>query len=225
MKTLKQFMEAIDVSSADFKISSSGRKVHKREKIADTDYVEPKDDKDDKKEVKEAVDKQEQRFIMLARLGLVDKTDVSKLRIAMGQLKADKPLTIQQRTLLLGVMSDLVSLVTGDDTIFNRAKMDVRKEDTQLELDEGENKQMKGKDPCWNGYQMVGMKDKNGKKVPNCVPEETVKEEKDEPPFEKPYKQVKDPVTTDKSGAKHDQHSRVKHLARLALKKQQNKSK
>ena len=32
---------------------------------------------------------------------------------------------------------------------------------------------MKGEDPCWKGYQMVGMKDKNGKKVPNCVPEET----------------------------------------------------
>lgn len=29
-------------------------------------------------------------------------------------------------------------------------------------------------DPCWKGYEMVGMKDKNGKKVPNCVP---VKEE------------------------------------------------
>lgn len=25
-------------------------------------------------------------------------------------------------------------------------------------------------DPCWKGYEMVGMKDKNGKKVPNCVP-------------------------------------------------------
>jgi len=26
-------------------------------------------------------------------------------------------------------------------------------------------------DPCWDNYHMVGMKDKNGKKVPNCVPE------------------------------------------------------
>jgi len=24
--------------------------------------------------------------------------------------------------------------------------------------------------PCWSGYEMVGMKKKNGKKVPNCVP-------------------------------------------------------
>ena len=26
-------------------------------------------------------------------------------------------------------------------------------------------------DACWTGYKQVGMKDKGGKKVPNCVPE------------------------------------------------------
>lgn len=26
------------------------------------------------------------------------------------------------------------------------------------------------KDPCWSGYEKVGSKTKNGKKVPNCVP-------------------------------------------------------
>ena len=25
--------------------------------------------------------------------------------------------------------------------------------------------------PCWKGYEQVGMKTKDGKKVPNCVPE------------------------------------------------------
>jgi hypothetical protein len=25
--------------------------------------------------------------------------------------------------------------------------------------------------PCWKGYQQIGMKKKNGKEVPNCVPE------------------------------------------------------
>ena len=37
-------------------------------------------------------------------------------------------------------------------------------------VNEGENKQIKGGDPCWKDYEMVGMKNKNGKKVPNCVP-------------------------------------------------------
>ena len=26
------------------------------------------------------------------------------------------------------------------------------------------------KNPCWKGYEAIGMKKKNGKKVPNCVP-------------------------------------------------------
>jgi hypothetical protein len=25
-------------------------------------------------------------------------------------------------------------------------------------------------DPCWDGYEKVGMKEKNGKLVPTCVP-------------------------------------------------------
>jgi hypothetical protein len=29
---------------------------------------------------------------------------------------------------------------------------------------------MKGKDPCWKGYEMIGTKKKRGKEVPNCVP-------------------------------------------------------
>jgi len=30
--------------------------------------------------------------------------------------------------------------------------------------------EIKKQDPCWSGYTQVGMKNKNGKKVPNCVP-------------------------------------------------------
>ena len=32
-------------------------------------------------------------------------------------------------------------------------------------------------DPCWKGYKQIGMKDKNGKQVPNCVPESKSTEE------------------------------------------------
>ena len=36
-------------------------------------------------------------------------------------------------------------------------------------------KQFMEKDtPCWKGYEMIGMKKKNGKEVPNCVPKEEV---------------------------------------------------
>lgn len=32
-------------------------------------------------------------------------------------------------------------------------------------------------DPCWDGYRQLGMKKKNGKKVPNCIPEGTLSED------------------------------------------------
>jgi hypothetical protein len=35
-----------------------------------------------------------------------------------------------------------------------------------------EAKKMKGKDPCWKDYEMVGTKQKDGRTVPNCVPKD-----------------------------------------------------
>ena len=34
--------------------------------------------------------------------------------------------------------------------------------------------------PCWDGYEQVGMKTKNGKQVPNCVPKNEEINESDE---------------------------------------------
>lgn len=34
------------------------------------------------------------------------------------------------------------------------------------------------KDPCWKDYEQVGMKEKNGKKVPNCVPKKSASKKK-----------------------------------------------
>lgn len=31
-------------------------------------------------------------------------------------------------------------------------------------------KKRKTQDPCWKGYEQVGMKKKRGRRVPNCVP-------------------------------------------------------
>jgi len=40
--------------------------------------------------------------------------------------------------------------------------------------------------PCWDGYKQVGMKMQNGKEVPNCVPEETQKEQVSEGYYDYP---------------------------------------
>lgn len=34
-------------------------------------------------------------------------------------------------------------------------------------------------DPCWDGYDMVGMKTEDAEKVPNCVPEKSLEKEND----------------------------------------------
>jgi len=119
-------------------------------------------------------------------------------------------------------------------------KHGVSKSQAKVLTQEGENKQMK-KDPCWNGYQMVGMKKKNGKEVPNCVPtNEGVYSEKDiedrenasnpgmrsfrkpqTPPFEGPYK--KKPSA--KPGKYGSGYSTAKHLAKQGLKKAMGEAK
>ena len=43
-------------------------------------------------------------------------------------------------------------------------------------MDEAGTMQGGGKDPCWKGYEMVGMKKKGGREVPNCVPKEEYEE-------------------------------------------------
>ncbi len=39
-------------------------------------------------------------------------------------------------------------------------------------------KKSTNQDPCWDGYKQEGMKEKNGKKVPNCVPEKKASSKK-----------------------------------------------
>jgi hypothetical protein len=253
--------------------------------------------------------------------------------MAMGQLNSDKALSIKQRELLLSTFQSLVDIVTGDDAIFTRVRMDVQKEETELDENtaalqkkasktgvslstlkkvyargvaawnsghrpgttpqqwgmarvnsyvtkgkgtyHGADKDLReGGEPgqfnvndidesCWleedarmdkaayhsgmtdsmkaarvaHWKKMDKKSDKDPssyKPAPGDATAETKPsvhtkkyhamygEGKEEIPFEGPYKKVKD-VVTDKSGAKHTPVSRVRHLARMALKKQEKK--
>lgn len=44
--------------------------------------------------------------------------------------------------------------------------------------------------PCWKGYKQVGMKDKGGKQVPNCVPESVVNEARSVGQIQKDFTKV-----------------------------------
>ena len=50
------------------------------------------------------------------------------------------------------------------------AALRVRLQDL-LDKEEGDEEQ-KDEDPCWDGYEQVGMKEQGGEKVPNCVPKD-----------------------------------------------------
>ena len=52
-------------------------------------------------------------------------------------------------------------------------------------------------DPCWKGYQQIGMKDKGGKQVPNCVPEGVVKEGRGVGMIQKDYTKVLDTIQSE----------------------------
>jgi hypothetical protein len=69
-------------------------------------------------------------------------------------------------------------------------------------------------DPCWKGYKMVGMKNKNGRKVPNCVPGEGVPSMKKEGVQDEPKA---DQMTTDDN--KFPKKSRKAEIVKAAAKK------
>ena len=65
----------------------------------------------------------------------------------------------------------------------NEARFEVKEEDAydkddekpknkpkKEEVKEADDGDKRNDDPCWKGYKMVGMKNKGGKEVPNCVP-------------------------------------------------------
>lgn len=59
------------------------------------------------------------------------------------------------------------------DTKFSKKNADKEMQNEMVQRILERARKMKGKDPCWPGYQMVGQKTKNGRKVPNCVPKES----------------------------------------------------
>jgi energy-converting hydrogenase A subunit M len=86
-----------------------------------------------------------------------------KLQKAMDVLNGKK-LTHPQKLQVLGRVLDSLGM---DKKELNKATTKLR---TKLEIKEDGTLQGGEKDPCWKGYEMVGMKKKNGKEVPNCVP-------------------------------------------------------
>ena len=95
-------------------------------------------DKVDKSQIKESsikdsviwesMDPKMRKVRQLATLGLVDKSDVNKLMMAMKDIGSGKEVKPQQRKIIFDAFADLIDLVTGDTQVFQKAKKAVKEE-------------------------------------------------------------------------------------------------
>ena len=79
----------------------------------------------------------------------------TELKAKMGETEKDIPAWIQDH-------------ITNAENFISQASSNYH------EYGQNEARIAEDKGPCWQGYKQVGMKDKGGKQVPNCVPNESV---------------------------------------------------
>ena len=70
--------------------------------------------------------KERKRIEILVRLGLMDKNLLPVIRRAMKKLKQGQNISMRlERETLFDLMQNLIGVVTGDDAIFTKVRMDV----------------------------------------------------------------------------------------------------
>jgi hypothetical protein len=93
----------------------------------------------------------------------------SKLVMAIDKIK-DSNLNFNQKVQVIGKVMDGLGI---DKSEFNKMTSRLK---GSIETPIKQESSIKEESPCWKGYQQIGMKDKGGKQVPNCVPEGKVNE-------------------------------------------------
>jgi flagellar biosynthesis chaperone FliJ len=82
----------------------------------------------------------------------------TELKAKMGEDEKDIPAWIQDH-------------ITNAENFISQASSNYH------EYGQNESRIAEDKGPCWKGYQQIGMKEKDGRQVPNCVPNESVVKE------------------------------------------------
>ena len=91
----------------------------------------------------------------------------------------------------------------------NFYKADIRAESYSIDESADEDFYNPVYEACWVGYKKVGMKKKGDKMVPNCVPEETIKEEDDSNKLTNQLKQKENEIAQLKQKAETDKAKQV----------------
>jgi len=87
----------------------------------------------------------------------------SKLVMAIDKIK-DTNLNFNQKVQVIGKVMDSLGV---DKNEFNKMSSRLK---GSIEAPVKAESSIKEESPCWKGYKQIGMKDKGGKQVPNCVP-------------------------------------------------------
>lgn len=133
----------------------AGKSADERKKMALAAYYSRQ--KQDESIYEETLDLSEDQAEEWKRIQSMDK----------GSLTGDKDGVRKKLSYLNAVLA--FQRKHGKDTL--KVKKDIERINRSKLAEEDK---MKGEDPCWDDYEMVGHKMKNGKKVPNCVPKEEV---------------------------------------------------
>ncbi len=86
-------------------------------------------------ELNEATDKSTERLKMLVRLGMMDKKNMAKIIRALNKMKEGKPVPPAERKILFSMLNELIGMITGDDTMFAKARKSVKEDKFPEEYD------------------------------------------------------------------------------------------
>ena len=181
-KTKGRYDEAAKPDYLDFD-KDGDKKEPMKKALADKGKVQ-------KEEVKKEELKGDQHKIDKNKNNKIDAHDFAILR---GQKKVKEDMHFAKKLIEGMKRSDIPASVRkarGDapltpaevkapakDSISASANLAKARNEEVEEIDEVKKPTGELKDACWKGYTAVGMKMKGGRKVPNCVPEETQQEE------------------------------------------------
>jgi hypothetical protein len=128
---------------------------------------------------------------------------VSEETIDRGEYDYEGQMARTQLQTIMRNSRDMIEMIKDDDNMpeWVQSKITLSHDYITTARDYLQSKQELGedKDPCWDNYKQIGMKKKNGKQVPNCVPESYADNRRGfgKRPREDDEYHVPDTVTTD----------------------------
>ena len=114
----------MDKEKADRNKDDKAKSQAKR--ITDKQYAAYKVKMKEEAEITEAADPQIEKIKQLVRLGLMDKADMSKIVRALTLMKDGKTVPPNERTILFNMLEELIGMITGDSTMFQKARKAVK---------------------------------------------------------------------------------------------------